>query len=102
MLLFPSLRRTGLPVKIFSGVDYIVEKSANDFVKDARVVDVRISPPSSDDPPRVAVLILYEGETPPAPVQELGLDGAQLADTQMPAGAPGRAGDDARPAAAAA
>ena len=102
MLITPPLHgRARLPVKVFSGVDYIVEKSANDFVKDARVVDVRISPPSPDDPPRVAVLILYEeGKTPPAPVQELGPDGGQSADAQMPAGAPGRAGDDARPATA--
>ena len=100
-MIFPPLRRTGLPVKIFSGVDYIVEKSANGFVKDVRIVDVRISPPSPSDPPRVAVLILYEeGEAPPAPVQELGPDDGQSADAQMPAGAPGRAGDDARPVAA--
>lgn len=92
-----------MPVKIFSGVDYDVEKSVNDFVKDARIVDVRILLPSPDDPPRVAVLILYEeGEAPPAPAQELGPDGGQSADAQMPAGAPGRAGDDARLAAPAA
>ena len=92
-----------MPVKIFRGVDYIVEKSVNDFVKDVRIVDVRISPPSPSDPPRVAVLILYEeGEAPPAPVQELGPDGGQSADVQMPSGAPGRAGYDARLAAPAA
>ena len=99
-LISPSLRgRTGLPVKIFSGVDYIVEKSTNDFVKDARVVDVRISPPSPDDPPRVAVLILYEGnEIPSAHVQGHKLDGGQPVDApQITAGAPGRAWNDARP-----
>ena len=102
MLITPPLHgRARLPVKIFSGVDYIVEKSTNDFVKDVRVVDVRISPPSPDDPPRVAVLILYEeGEAPPAPVQELGPDGGQPANApRMPTTKPGHVGNDARPAA---
>ena len=98
-LISTSLRgRTGLPVKIFSGADYIVEKSTNDFVKNVRIVDVRISPPSPDDPPRVAVLILYEGnEIPSAHVQGHKLDGGQPVDApQITAGAPGRAGNDAR------
>ena len=89
-----------MPVKVFSGVDYIVEKLANDFVKGARIVDVRISPLSPDDPPRVAVLILYEGaEIPSAHAQGPGLDGGQPANApRMPTTKPGHVGDDARPA----
>ena len=62
MLILPSPGgRRYLPVKIFSGVDYIVEKSVNSFVKNVRVLDVRISSHSHKDSSRVTVLILYEG-----------------------------------------
>lgn len=65
-----------MPVKIFSGVDYIVEKSVNRFVKDVRVVDVRVSSHSHKDSSRVTVLILYEGgEGLPAHASGPGLQG---------------------------
>ncbi len=54
-----------MPVKIFSGVDYVVERSVNRFAKDVKVVDVRISTHVHGDKPQVTVLVLYEG-TPPA------------------------------------
>ena len=96
MLISPSLRgRTRLRVKIFSGVDRIVEKSVNSFVNDARVVDVRISPPSLNDPPHVAVLILYEG----GEIQSAHVHGPKLGGGPSP-DAPGRVDDDVRPTAA--
>ena len=57
----PARAAQGMPVKIFSGVDYIVEKSVNRFVKDVRVVDVRVSSHAHKDTSRVTVLVLYEG-----------------------------------------
>ena len=87
-------------VKIFSGIDHAVEKSVNSFVRGVRVVDVRISPPSPGDPPRVAVLILYEGDDiPQALAPGTGPDGGPPADAPLaPAETPGRVGGDARPA----
>ena len=69
-------RPAALPVKIFSGVDYIVEKSVNSFVKDVRVLDVRVSSHAHKDSSRVTVLILYEGgENLPAHASGPGLGG---------------------------
>lgn len=56
----PRGARRHLPVRIFSGADYEVEKEVNSFVRDVRVVDVRISSYLRKDLPRVAVLVLYE------------------------------------------
>ena len=53
-----------MPVKIFSGVDYIVEKSINKFIKDVKVIDIQISSHVHNDKPQVSVLILYEGDPP--------------------------------------
>lgn len=53
-----------MPVKIFSGVDYIVEKSVNRFVKDVKVLDIRISSHVHNEKPQVSVIIHYEGEGP--------------------------------------
>ena len=66
-----------MPVRIFSGVDYVVEKSVNSFVKNVRVVDVRISSHAHKDTSRVTVLVLYEGgENLPAHASGPGLGGA--------------------------
>ena len=54
-----------MPVKIFSGVEYIVEKSVNDFIKDVKVVDIKItSHLNKNEKSQVTVLIHYEGQTP--------------------------------------
>ena len=53
-----------MPVKIFSGVDYIVEKSINKFIRNVRVIDVHISSHVHNEKPQVSVIIRYEG-TPP-------------------------------------
>ncbi len=54
-----------MKVKIFSGVDYIVEKSVNKFIKDVTVIDMKISSHVHNEKPQISVLIQYEG-TPPA------------------------------------
>ena len=54
-----------MPVKIFSGVEYIVEKSVNDFIKDVKVVDIKItSHLNKNEKSQVTVLIHYEGQLP--------------------------------------
>ena len=53
-----------MPVKIFSGVDYIVEKSVNKFIKEVKVVDIKISSHVHNEKPQISVLIHYEGSTP--------------------------------------
>jgi len=77
MLILPRPRGGArLPVRIFSGVDYVVEKSVNSFVKNVRVIDVRISSHPHKDSSRVTVLVLYEGgEGMPAHAQGPGLPG---------------------------
>ena len=42
-----------MPVKIFSGVDYIVEKSINKFIKDVKVLDIQISSHVHNEKPQV-------------------------------------------------
>ncbi len=53
-----------MPVKIFSGVDYIVEKSVNKFIKDVQVLDIRISSHVHNEKPQVSVIIRYKGSPP--------------------------------------
>ena len=53
-----------MPVKIFSGVDYIVEKSVNKFIKDIKVIDMQISSHVHNEKPQISVLIHYEGDAP--------------------------------------
>lgn len=53
-----------MPVKIFSGVDYVVEKSINRFIKNVKVLDIRISSHVHNEKPQVSVILLYEGSTP--------------------------------------
>ncbi|MDX1533059.1 MAG: hypothetical protein R3230_02505 [Nitrosopumilaceae archaeon] len=53
-----------MPVKIFSGVDYIVEKSINKFIKDVKVLDIQISSHVHNEKPQVSVIIHYEGNAP--------------------------------------
>jgi len=54
-----------MPVKIFSGVEYIVEKSVNDFIKDVKVIDIKItSHLNKNEKSQVVVLIHYEGQSP--------------------------------------
>ena len=53
-----------MPVKIFSGVDYIVEKSVNKFIKDVKVIDMKISSHVHNEKPQISVLIHYEGDAP--------------------------------------
>ena len=54
-----------MPVKIFSGVEYIVEKSVNEFIKDVKVLDIRItSHLNKNEKSQVFVLIHYEGQQP--------------------------------------
>jgi len=54
-----------MPVKIFSGVEYIVEKSVNDFIKDVKVIDIKItSHLNKNEKSQVVVLIHYEGKSP--------------------------------------
>lgn len=63
-----------MPVKIFSGVDYIVEKSVNGFIRNVKVLDVRITSHTHNSKPHVSVLIHYEG-TPPVHATGPGLVG---------------------------
>lgn len=54
-----------MPIKIFSGVEYIVEKSVNDFIKNVKVIDIKItSHLNKNEKSQVFVLIHYEGESP--------------------------------------
>ena len=53
-----------MPIKIFTGVDYIVEKSINKFIKDVKVLDIKISSHVNNEKPQVSVLIHYEGNAP--------------------------------------
>jgi hypothetical protein len=54
-----------MPVKIFSGADYIVEKSVNEFIKNLKVVDIKISTHlNKNEKSQVTVLIHYEGAPP--------------------------------------
>jgi len=54
-----------MPVKIFSGVEYIVEKSVNQFIKDVKILDIRItSHLNKNGTSQVFVLIHYEGQAP--------------------------------------
>lgn len=54
-----------MPVKIFSGVEYIVEKSVNDFIKDVKVIDIKItSHLNKNEKSQVTALIHYEGNPP--------------------------------------
>jgi len=54
-----------MPVKIFSGVEYIVEKSVNQFIKDVKVIDIKISSHlNKNEVSQIFVLIYYEGQQP--------------------------------------
>ncbi len=54
-----------VPVKIFSGVEHIVEKSVNHFIRDVKVIDIRItSHLNKNDKSQFYVLIHYEGASP--------------------------------------
>ena len=59
-----SKRTLSMPVKIFSGVDYIVEKSVNRFIKGMKILDIQITSHIHNDKVQITVLIHYEGETP--------------------------------------
>ncbi len=54
-----------VPVKIFSGVEHVVEKSINNFIKDVKVIDIKItSHLNKNDKSQMFVLIHYEGVPP--------------------------------------
>jgi len=54
-----------MPIKIFSGVDYVVEKSVNQFIKDVKVIDIKItSHLNKNNASQIFVLIHYEGQSP--------------------------------------
>ena len=54
-----------MPIKIFSGVDYIVEKSVNEFIKDVKIIDIKItSHLNKNEKSMIFVLIHYEGQSP--------------------------------------
>ena len=54
-----------VPVKIFSGVEHVVEKSINNFIKDFKVSDIKItSHLNNNDKSQFYVLIHYEGASP--------------------------------------
>lgn len=54
-----------VPVKIFSGVEHVVEKSINNFIKDVKVIDIKItSHLNKNDKSQIFVLIQYEGAPP--------------------------------------
>ena len=54
-----------MPVKIFSGVEHVVEKSINNFIKDVKVIDIKItSHLNKNDKSQMFVLIHYEGAPP--------------------------------------
>ncbi len=54
-----------MPIKIFSGVEHVVEKSVNNFIKDVKVIDIKItSHLNKNEKSQVFVLIHYEGEPP--------------------------------------
>jgi hypothetical protein len=54
-----------VPVKIFSGVEHIVEKSVNHFIRDVKVIDIKItSHLNKNDKSQFYVLIHYEGAPP--------------------------------------
>ena len=54
-----------MPVKIFSGVEHVVEKSINNFIKDVKVVDIKItSHLNKNEKSQIFVLIHYEGPPP--------------------------------------
>jgi len=54
-----------VPVKIFSGVEHVVEKSINNFIKDVKVIDIKItSHLNKNEKSQVFVLIYYEGAPP--------------------------------------
>ncbi len=51
-----------VPVKIFSGVEHIVEKSVNNFIRDVKVIDIKItSHLNKNDKSQLYLLIHYEG-----------------------------------------
>ena len=54
-----------VPVKIFSGVEHVVEKSINNFIKDVKVIDIKItSHLNNNEKSQIFVLIHYEGASP--------------------------------------
>jgi len=54
-----------VPVKIFSGVEHIVEKSVNHFIRDVKVIDIKItSHLNKNEKSQFYVLIHYEGTDP--------------------------------------
>ena len=54
-----------MPVKIFSGVEHIVEKSVNNFIRDVKVIDIKItSHLNKNEKSQFFVLIHYEGAPP--------------------------------------
>jgi hypothetical protein len=54
-----------VPVKIFSGVEHVVEKSINNFIKDFKVIDIKIiSHLNNNEKSQIFVLIHYEGAPP--------------------------------------
>ncbi len=62
-----------MPVKIFSGVEHIVEKSVNNFIRDVKVIDIKItSHLNKNEKSQFFVLIHYEG-APPSHSDEPGL-----------------------------
>ena len=53
-----------MPVKIFSGVEHVVERSVNNFIKDIKVIDIKItSHLNKNEKSQVFVLIHYEGRS---------------------------------------
>ncbi len=54
-----------MPVKIFSGVEHVVERSINNYIKDVKVIDIKItSHLNKNEKSQLFVLILYEGAPP--------------------------------------
>jgi len=54
-----------VPVKIFSGVEHVVERSVNNFIKDVKVIDIKItSHLNKNEKTQFFVLIYYEGASP--------------------------------------
>ncbi|MCH7758485.1 MAG: hypothetical protein IIA19_08470 [Thaumarchaeota archaeon] len=62
-----------MPVKIFSGVEHVVERSVNNFIKDVKVIDIKItSHLNKNEKSQFFALIYYEG-APPGHSEEPGL-----------------------------
>jgi hypothetical protein len=54
-----------VPVRIFSGVEHVVEKSINNFIKEVKVIDIQItSHLNKNEKSQLFALIHYEGAPP--------------------------------------